>query len=51
MAVPIQISLLPGEDIVAVDDSNPLAIVPGSPTESKEVNAELVKGMDVFVED
>ena len=51
VAVPIQISLPPGEDIVGVDDSNPLAIVPGSPMESKEVNAELVKGMDVFVED
>ena len=51
MAVPIQISLLPGEDIVGVDDSNPLAIVSGRPTESKEVNAELDKGMDVFVED
>ena len=51
VAVPIQISLLPGEDIVGVDDSNPLAIVSGRPTESKEVNAELDKGMDVFVED
>ena len=51
VAVPIQISLPPGEDIVGVDDSNPLAIVPGRPTESKEVNAELDKGMDVFVED
>ena len=51
MAVPIQISLPPGEDIVGVVDSNPLAIVPGSPTESKEVNAELVKEMNVFVED
>ena len=51
VAVPIQISLPPGEDIVGVVDSNPLAIVPGSPTESKEVNAELVKEMNVFVED
>ena len=51
VAVPIQISLPPGEDIVGVDDSNPLAIVPGRATESKEFNAELDKGMDVFVED
>ena len=51
VAVPIQISLPPGEDIVGVDNSKPLAIVPGRPTESKEVNAELDKGMDVFVED
>ena len=51
MAVLIQISLPLGKDIVAVVDSNPLAIVPGSPMESKEVNAELVKEMNVFVED
>lgn len=51
VAVPIQISLPPGEDIVKEVDSNPLAIVPGSPTESKEISAELVKEMNVFVED
>ena len=51
VAVPIQISLPPGEDIDGVDDSNPLAIVPGRATESKEFNDELDKGMDVFVED
>ena len=51
MAVPIQISLPPGDDIVGVDDSNPLVIVSGSATESKEFNAESDKGMDVFVED
>ena len=51
VAVPIQISLPQGEDIVGVDDSNPLAIVPGRASESKEFNAELDKGMDIFVED
>ena len=51
MAVPIQISLPPGDDIVGVDDSNLLAIVPGRATESKELNSESDKGIDVFVED
>ena len=51
VAVSIQISLLPGDDIVGVDDSNPLVIVPGRATESKEYNAESDKGMDVFVGD
>ena len=51
MAVPIQISLSPGEDIVKVVDSNPLAIVPGSHMEAKEVNAELANEMNVIVED
>ena len=51
MAVPIQISLPPGDDIVGVDDSNLLAIVPGRVTESKEFNSESDKGIDVFVED
>ena len=32
-------------------DSNPLAIVPGSHMEAKEVNAELVNEMNVIVED
>ena len=51
VAVPIQISLPSREDIGGVKDSNPLAIVPGRATESKEFNDELDKGMDVFVED
>ena len=51
VAVPIQIYLPLGEDIVGVVDSNPLAIVPGSPTKSKEVNAESVQEMNVSVED
>ena len=51
VAVPIQISLPSGEDIGGVKDFNPLAIVPGRATESKEFNDELDKGMDVFVED
>ena len=51
VAVPIQISLPPGEDTVEVVDSNPLAIVTGSPTKSKDITAELVNEMNVFVED
>ena len=51
MAVPIQISLPSGDDIVGVDDSNQLAIVPGRATEFKELNSESDKGIDVFVED
>ena len=51
VAIPIQISLPPGDDIVGVDDSNLLAIVPGRATESKEFNSESDKGIDVFVED
>ena len=51
MPVPIQISLSPGEDIVGVVDSNPLALVPGSPTVYKEGNAEPVQEMNVIVED
>ena len=51
VAVPIQISLPPGDDIVGVDDSNQLAIVLGRATESKELNSESDKGIDVFVED
>ena len=47
MAVPIQISLPPGDDIVGVDDSNQLAIVPGRATEFKELNSESDKGIDV----
>ena len=51
MVVPIQISLPPGDDIVGVDDSNQLAIVSGRATESKELNFESEKGIDVFMED
>ena len=51
VAVLIQISLPPGDDIVGVDDSNLLAIVPGRATEYKEFNSESDKRIDVFVED
>ena len=51
MAVLIQISLPPGDDIVGVDVSNQLVIVPGRVAESKELNFESEKGIDVFVED
>ena len=51
VAVPIQFSSPPGDDIVGVDDSNHLAIVPGRATESKDLNSESEKGIDVFVED
>ena len=51
VAVPIQFSSPPGDDIVGVDDSNHLAIVPGRATESKDLNSEAEKGIDVFVED
>ena len=51
VAVPIQFSSSPGHDIVGVDDSNHLAIVPGRATESEELNSETEKGIDVFVED
>ena len=51
MAVPIQISLPPGDVVVGVDNSNQLAMVPGVTSESKEFNSELEKGIDVIVED
>ena len=51
MVVPIQISLPPGAVDVRVDDSNQLAMVPGVASESKELNLELEKGIDVIVED
>ena len=51
MAIPIQISLPPGDDIVRVDDSNQLAIVQGKALESKELNSESEKGIDVIMED
>ena len=51
VVVPIQISLPPGDDVVGVDDSNQLAIVSGKVLESKEINSESEKGIDVIVED
>ena len=51
MAVPIQISLPPGDVVVGVDDSNQLTMVPGVASESKEFNLELEKGIDDIVED
>ena len=51
MAVSIQISLPPGDDVVGVDDSNQLAIVSGEASESKELNFESEKGIDVIVVD
>ena len=51
VAVPIQISLPPGDVVVRVDDLNQLAMVPGVSSESKEINSELEKGVDVIVED
>ena len=51
MAVSIQISLPPGDDVVGVDDSNQLAIVQGKALESKELNSESEKGIDVIMED
>ena len=51
VAVPIQFSSPPRDDIVGVDDSNHLAIVPGRATEPKELNSEAEKRIDVFVED
>ena len=47
VAVSIQISLPPGDDIVGVDDSNLLAIVSGRATESKDLNSKSDKGIDV----
>ena len=51
MAVPIQISLPPGDVVVGVDDSNQLPTVPGVSSECKELNSELEKGADVTMED
>ena len=51
VAVPIHFSSPPGDDIVGVDESNHLAIVPGRATKSKELNSEAEKGIDVFMED
>ena len=50
VAVPIHISLPPGDVAVGVD-SNQLAMVPRVSSESKEINSELEKGVDVIVED
>ena len=51
VAVPIHISLPPGDDTVAVDNSNHLAIVPAKDSESKELYTESEKGIDVIVDD
>ena len=51
MAVPIHISLPLGDVAVGVDDSNQLAMVLGVSSESKEINSDLEKGVDGFVED
>ena len=51
MAISIQISLPPGDDIVGVDDLNQLAIVPGKASEFKELNSESEKEIDIIVED
>ena len=51
VAVPIQISLPSRADIVGVDDSNQLAMILGMDSESKELNSEPKKGIDVIVED
>ena len=51
MAIPIQISLPPGDDIVGMDDSNKLAIVPRKASEFKELNSESEKEIDIIVED
>ena len=51
VAVPIQISLPLRDDVVGVDDSNQLVIVPGKALESKELNSESEKEIDVIVED
>ena len=39
VAVPIQISLPPGDVVVGVDDSNQLPTVPGVSSECKELNS------------
>ena len=51
MAVPIQISLPPGDVVVGVEGSNHLAMVPGVSLASKEFNSELDNEIDGFVED
>ena len=50
VAVPIHISLPPGDVVVRVEGSNHLAI-PGVSSESTEFNSELDKKIDGFVED
>ena len=51
VAVPIQISLPPGDVVDSVDDSNQLVVVPGLSLESKEIILGQEKGDDVVVED
>ena len=51
VVVPIHISLPLGDVAVGVDDSNQLAMVLGVSSESKEINFDLEKGVDGFVED
>ena len=51
VAVPIQISLPPGDVVDGVDDSNQLAMVLRVSSESKEIILEQEKGDDVVVED
>ena len=51
MAVPIQISLPPGDVVDGVDDSNQLVMVSRVSSESKEIILGQEKGDDVVVED
>ena len=51
VVVSIHISLPLGDVTVGVDDSNQLAMVLGVSLESKEINSDLEKGVDGFVED
>ena len=51
VAIPIQISLPLGADVVGVDDSNQLAMVLAVASKFKELNLELEKGIDVIMED
>ena len=51
VAVPIHISLPPGDVAIRVEGSNHLAMVSGVSSKSKEFNSELDKKIDGFVED
>ena len=51
MVVPIQFSLPSGEVVVRVDDLNQLPMAPGVSSGCKELNSELVKGVDVTLEE
>ena len=48
VAVPIHISLPPGDVAVEVDVSKQLAMVPGVSSESKEFNSDLDKEINGF---